>query len=231
MIITEEKRNIVFSYFVHAWELLLQNNSISNKKYTYWYFPLWSELYTGTLYAAGYLFLDNTIETFIFIKQQNKEPDNIVIYGKQKIFLIWWRKINNIWYNEKNKKNISYDLENQLLYARVRWKIKSALFLWVGTNVSEKEIIEKIYTYKNKKTWIIVLSDPKWDLETEKINQDDKKIKSILSKKIYTNNQKRSWNLYTAIVNNKKPELLTYFNTKEITNKKEKWIWYIVMVA
>ena len=120
MILTEEKRIQIMSYIVHAWEILQKDKHFPKHLYKYAYLPAWPELYTGTLKAAGYLFLDKTLKNMILIVEQATHPEDIIGYVNEDKMLIRWNTIENDSQKVVSKiEKIPWKLFDQLLYMRI----------------------------------------------------------------------------------------------------------------
>lgn len=233
MIITEEKRNQIVSYIVHAGEILQKENHFPKHSYKYAYLPIWPELYTGTLKAAGYLFLDKMLNNVIFLVEQTEYPKEIINYMDEPELLILWRIIKNN--SKKGKKHypISRELFDQLLYIRLLTKVTSVTILGIGTEISKKQIIEKINQIGYSDYWIIVLGKASENNKSELSKMEDLKIiEHMMDKKTYKGNY---WlaNIYTDIVKHHKgkPELVAYVHSSDLWIKTIQQMWYICMVA
>lgn len=203
--------------------------------YNYLYLPAWPELYTGTLKAAWYLFLDRTLENIVFLRQQTEAPDKIISYTDTDKFLVWWRPIKN------EKGNLSVDsspvpdeLFDQLFYIRLLTQVASVTMLGIWSNVSAKEIQRCIDEIEYSKFWIVVLgtSSEKKEVKASK-NEDVKMVEHLLSKKIYKDRPNWIGNIYTNLGKKYKwkPELVAYIHASDLWIKTIQQIWYICMVA
>lgn len=236
MIITEQKRNQIMSYIVHAWEILQKEHHLPEKPYKYLYIPKWPELYTSALKSAWYLFFDKNIKKITIITEQDEYPKEIISYINQKKsdFLIWWNKIKSIIpkYIEKTS-IISNELFDQLLYLRLLTKIKTVSIIGIWKSATKTKI-NWIIKDISKEDWIVVL----WNLSQEKnkddlIKEDEVMIQNILLWTTYKKKDKWIWNIYKDIVtkNQRKSELLVYVNGYDIWIKKTAQIWYVCIVA
>lgn len=234
MIITEEKRNQIVSYIVHAGEILQKENHFPKHSYKYAYLPIWSELYTGTLKAAGYLFLDKTLNNIIFLIEQTEYPKEIISYIDETKLLILWRSIKNKSIPSKNNQPVSREIFEQLLYIRLLTKVTSVTILGIGTKITKKQITEEINNIGYSDYWIIVLGKASENNKSELSKMEDiKMIENMMDKKTYKENASWLGNIYTDIIKKHKgkPELVAYVHSSDLWIKTIKQIWYICMVA
>lgn len=236
MIFTEQKRNQILSYIVHAGELLQKDNNFPKKLYKYLYLPTWSELYTGILKAAGYLFIDKNLSNIIFLAIQTEYPKEIISYtNNEKELHIWWRTIKNKISKEFKKSfPIPVEISDQLMYMRLITQIKSVTLLGIWSELSSKEIIKKIEKIYNTEYWIVFLW--KWSEEKEikaSKKEDINMMEHILNKKIYKSKNNWMGNIYTTIVkkNKRNPELVVYVHSSDMWMRTTQPNWYICIVA
>lgn len=231
MIISDEKRTQMMSYIVYAGEILQEENSFPKRKYKYAYLPQWPELYTGTLKAWWYLFLDKELKRIIFVVQQNEYPEEIVYYGNENEFLIRWRHIKNIKNQNKKIIDISKELFDQLLYIRLMTEVDSISMIGVWSIIKNSVLKKEIENLGNDNHWIIVIG--KSSGETWSKTEDMEMIDHMINRKYYKKNTYWLGNafIYVAKVYKKKPELVAYIHSSEIGIKTIPQIWYMCMVA
>lgn len=231
MIITDEKRIQILSYIVHAWEILQETNHFPKKKYTYAYVPTWPELYTGTLKAWWYLFLDKNIKEIVFVVEQHNYPNEIIYYGKEDEFLIWWSIIKNKKNINSKTEEITRELFDQLLYLRILTKIETVSMIGMWSKIKINTLQKEISSLWYSDCWIVLL----WKTGEEKSDkkEDIAMIEHILTKKIYKKNNDRLGNIFIWIAKTyrRKPELVAYIHSSEIGIKTIPQIWYMCMVA
>ncbi len=235
MILTDEKRHQLVSYIVHAGKILTKEKHLPKKIYQHAYIPSWSELYTGYLKAAWYLFLDKSLKNICIISQQKEYPNDIMYYWEQEKFLIWWREIHNIWITEtKRIESIPWEIYDQLLYLRLLTQCKTVIILWIWENINTKDATKKLNEILKTEYWIICIStNSKQKSRKKSKNEDLVMIEHVLSKKIYKPNPNRLGNTYINIIKKykKKSELISYVHTSDFDIPTTNEQWYICMVA
>ncbi len=231
MIISDEKRAQIMSYIVYAGEILQEDNHFPKRTYKYAYLPQWPELYTGTLKAWWYLFLDKKLKRAVFVIQQNEYPKEIVYYWNENEFLIRWCHIKNI-KNEKRKVlDISNELFDQLLYTRLITEIDTISLIGVWAMIKKTVLKKEIDNLWSDDYWIIVIGKSSEELWSK--TEDMIMIDHMINKKYYKKNVNWLGNIfiYIAKLYKKDPELVAYIHSSEIWIKTIPQIWYMCMVA